>query len=208
VKEILAFALIALGVLLATRPLRPLPILHRPMQASIQERSRASREIITLLVDESRAGTPLLVALNMAIADTPLSELSGRRITDPHLVPDILKSASTNGAEALHGVAGLWSSLHPRGSGFLDGLEILLDGLEQEERMRGEMANKIAPARATTRLLLVLPLFFLLAGEAAGLDTLSAVLGNAWGYLLLACAAALLWLGHRWSRQIIDSALM
>lgn len=178
--------LFSLGAALIARPL-PSLLLPQP------RRERDFLEILEIFVDQARSGMPIPLAMQSALdvvflPSERLSVFLSKRFADDDLAQQF---------------ALMWSSLHRRGLGVVEGA----DALARIGRVRcsqdEELHAKTSGARATFRLLILLPLWFLLLGQLVGLPALSILLSHAWGYLLLAFAALLMWSALKWMNRIL-----
>lgn len=171
--------------------LRPLPALLLPEP----RRSPEFVEILENFVDQSRAGLPTSLALQSALAVNmlPTAEIS------VHI------SAKYQDDPIAQQFALMWQQLSRRGAGVVEGAATLAEIARNRAAQDEELEAKTSGARATFRLLLFLPVWFLIIGQMVGLPALSILLHHVWGYVLIAFAAILMWLGHRWMQRILVS---
>lgn len=182
----LALLLVLLGLALCVRPL---PALTLPPPRIRQDLTT----ILETFVDLARAGTPTPTALQQA--------LEVNLLPDEQLADFIISKYA--GDPIAEQFAAMWRTLHRRGSGIVEGAAVLAKVSQERRAQDEELAAKSSGARATFRLLVLLPVWFLLVGQLIGLPALSVLLTHLWGYLLLATAAALMWFGHRWMAKIL-----
>lgn len=182
----LALLLVLLGVALCARPLPPLTL---PPPRSRQDLTA----ILETFVDSARAGVPTPTALQQALH---VNFLPDEALTD-------FIASKFVGDPIAEQFAAMWRTLHRRGSGIVDGAAVLAKVSQERRAQDEELEAKSSGARATFRLLVLLPLWFLFVGQLIGLPALSVLLTHFWGYLLLAIAAALMWIGHRWMAKIL-----
>lgn len=171
--------------------LRPLPTLLLPQ-------SRKHRDFVAVLenfVDQSRAGVAIPLALQGALeVDFLPDDQLGEFIT-----------AKFDGDPLAEQFALMWRNLFRRGGGIVDGAAALAHIGVERRAQDEELAVKTSGARATFKLLVLLPVWFLVIGQLVGLPALSVLLSHLWGYLLLAIASLLMWVGHRWMAHILES---
>jgi tight adherence protein B len=110
------------------------------------------------------------------------------------------QEADRPGCSGLLRVAACWEVAAVSGAGLADSLDRVAAALAAESEVADEIDGQLAGARATTRLLLVLPLFGLALGRSLGADTTGVLLHTTYGWACLAVGGALLVLGWRWSR--------
>jgi tight adherence protein B len=115
-------------------------------------------------------------------------------------------AAQAPGAEALRRVATCWTVAEHRGAGLADAIDRLVDGLMYEESQRQEVAAQLAGARATARLLAVLPAFGLLLGAGIGANPIHVLLGTPYGFACLLLGGALNACGLLWTEHLAHAA--
>ena len=127
--------------------------------------SVAVLEVCDLLRDEIGAGQPPLTALRRAVdVWQPMSAVADAAAVGLD-VPEALRSlAATPGAESLRLVAGAWVVSHRAGRGLADALDLVSRTLRGTHATRRLVDGELASARATARLLAVLPILALLVG--------------------------------------------
>lgn len=169
--------------------LRPLPSLLLPPP----RRETDFIEILENFVDLARAGTPTALSLHQALAVdfVPNEELA-------ELIE--LKFPTIDLAQQF---ALMWRTLHQRGAGIVEGADRLALIGRARRAQDEELKAKTSGARATFRLLVLLPLWFLVVGQLAGLTALETLLTHPWGYLLLAFGGLMMRIGWRWMNRIL-----
>lgn len=160
-----------------------------------------------LLAAELQAGVPPGRALVRAAADWPVLAPVARAEELGADVPTALRAAADEpGAGDLRRVAAAWEVSHRTGQGLAPALARTAAGLRTAGATRRTVAAELASARATARLLALLPLGVLVLGSGAGG-------GAAWRFLLttpagvgcLAAGAALGLLGLAWIERLAGS---
>jgi tight adherence protein B len=115
-------------------------------------------------------------------------------------------AADQTGAELLGELAGAWLVAERAGAP----LSRVLDRLEETARddleIEREVESGLAPARATGRLMAVLPVFGLALGSGMGGDPVAVLTGTLPGVLCLAAGCALACAGVAWVERIAAGA--
>lgn len=167
---VLAGIAIAAGVALVA--------LHRRQTARTAARTVAGRvvECCDLLASELTAGRPPGVALDAAAREWSLLTPAAEALSLGGDVPATLRVLSrTSGAEELRLVAAAWQVAHRTGQGLATTVERVAAGLRAAEATNRIVTAELASARATGRLVAVLPVLVLLMGSGVG--------GNPWLFL-------------------------
>lgn len=166
-------------------------------------RSTAVAESIGLMAAELRAGNlPQRVLAGLA-PDFEFLAPAARAADLGGDVPAALLDASNEpGAELLAELSGAWYVADRAGAP----LARILDRLEQTARedleIEREVQSGLAPARATGRLMAVLPLFGLALGSGMGGDPVAILTSTLPGALCLAAGSALACAGVAWVERI------
>lgn len=109
--------------------------------------------------------------------------------------------------DVLHQLAACWAVAERSGAGLEVAVRRLTEGLRAQERQRAELAGELAGARATTRLLAVLPGLGLLLAAAVGAQPLAFLLGTPVGGACLLVALGLDVAGLAWTRRLVAGAV-
>lgn len=180
--------LLCLGIFFCCRPL---PTLLLPQQRS----RRSLQDVLEVFVDQARSGMPTPVAMQTALDVSFLVDQKCARYLAERFAHDPL---------APH-FALMWQGLYRRGAGIVDGADCVAAIARHQHAQEQELAAKSSGARSTFRLLVLLPIWFLLIGQLVGIPALSVLVTHIWGYLLLGLSGLLMWAGHRWMKRILAS---
>ena len=186
----------------------------RPWPGSWHRRRRraadtaAVLEVCDLLAAELAAGRPPGAALCTAAQLWPPL---GPVVEAFHLgadVPAALRSLAHErpGAVDLRLVAGAWQVAHHSGHGLAAALSRTSRGIRARRRTRRLVDSELASARATARLVALLPLAVLLMGSGAGSDPWGFLLTTPIGLACLASGLGLIGLGLWWIERLADAA--
>lgn len=111
------------------------------------------------------------------------------------------------GAQGLRVVAASWRVSAHAGAGLAVALTEVAGSLRADRASRLVVASELASARATARMLAVLPVVVLLMGSGAGGDPWGFLLGTVPGLLCLAAGTTLALLGVAWMERIARGVL-
>lgn len=184
-----------------------------PARTWARRRSReadtsAVLEVCDLLAAELTVGRPPGVALRAAGLQWPPL---GPVVEAFHLgsdVPTALRALARDrpGAADLRLVAGAWQVAHHSGHGLATALARTSRGIRARRRTRRLVDSELASARATARLVALLPLAVLLMGSGAGSDPWSFLLTTSIGLMCLASGLALIAFGLWWIERLAAAA--
>ena len=180
----------------------------------------ARRDRATAALRRETAEWCAAVAAELRVGRTPVAalevstELAGSALTQV-LTPvaavavlggDVSASLRTAarhaGAEALRQVAACWAVAGDSGAGLASALQRLGAALQAAERVRAEVVAQLAGARASARLLAVLPVFGLLLGQAVGAQPTHFLLHTPEGAVCAVLTVGLDVLGLVWTDRI------
>lgn len=200
----LVLALLGVGVALAV-----LRLVQRARQAAAAERRAADvLAVCDALAADLAAGQPPLAALERSAAEW--SELlpavtAGRLGAD---VPAVLRDLSTSpGGRELRVLAAAWQVAHESGCGLADTVAAAAGAIRERQATRRLVGTELAAARATARLMAVLPFGVLLLGAGVGGDPVGFLTGTTPGLGCLAAGLGLACAGLVWLQAIADRVL-
>lgn len=161
-------------------------------------------EAADALASELRAGIPAMQALAHVASGWPLfGPVAAAAVLGGDVSGALRRQASTPGAEALVGIAAAWQIAQQSGSGLAAALDRAAARARSDLDVRRVVAGELASARATARMVAVLPVVLLtLAGGRP-----------AWGFLLttvpgvacLGAGLALAFVGMWWMERIVNA---
>lgn len=173
---------------------------------------RPSRDLVpglcAALAAELRAGAPPDAALREAAERYPVVP---RGAAAARLGADVAtalqRDAQRARSPALLGLAACWRVAGTTGAGLAEGVEQVAATALGEERVRQDLAAELAAPRATSRVLMLLPLVGLGLGELLGAAPIAWLLGSPAGRACLAIGVLLMAAGALWSHRMIATAV-
>lgn len=159
------------------------------------------------MLGELEAGMPPTRALGAAAAVWPeLSPVAGAGRLGGDVPAAMRTLAALPGAGALVRLAGAWQLCAATGSGLAGALDQVLGTVRAEHEVVLAVRAELAAARATARLLAVLPLVVLAMAQGIGADPWEFLLATVPGQLCLGAGTALAVCGVSWLERIADDA--
>ena len=180
----------------------------RRTRRSDRERTRAQVvEALDQLCAEVAAGLPPGLALSHAAETWPeLASAARAHDLGGDLVTALREVAARPGAEGVLLVAAAWSLGSKVGGSLVPALQSVAGRLRVVGRRRRVIDGELASARATGRLVSVLPVAALLVGTALGADPVGFLLRGQIGWLLMAAGLSLVMAGVWWIEALADRA--
>jgi tight adherence protein B len=136
---------------------------------------------------------------------------NGPPMPTAHLPVDLfdvmLMSSEVPGCAGLRQVAACWQVSELTGAGLAPALDRVARSIVADQDLTAEIRAQLAGPRASTRMLVVLPLFALLLGSSLGVHPVHVLLHDPVGWGCLAAGSILLALGWWWSQRQVHSVL-
>ncbi|MET0448841.1 MAG: type II secretion system protein [Aeromicrobium sp.] len=177
-------------------------------RARVMRRRGEIVELLVLMAAELRAGvlpgrmvTGLADDFPMLLPAARAAELGGDVVAALH------EAAQVPGHELLRDLGGAWHVADRSGAPLADVLARLAQAARIERDIAREAEAGVAPARATGRLMAVLPVVGLLLGTGMGGSPVGVLTGTWIGVSCLAAGCALACLGMAWIERIAASAV-
>lgn len=164
-------------------------------------------EACDVLSADLTAGRPPAEALEGAMticADLRIASAACRLGGDVPAALDL--AAESPGAEGLRALASAWRVAEESGAAFAGIVDRLADSLRADEAIRRQTAASLAGARATARLLAVLPFFGAALGYALGADPIAFLTGTPVGWITLAAGLGLSVAGLAWTDRLAEAS--
>lgn len=179
-----------------------------------RERSRVAArrtevlELVVLMGAELRAGVLPARMLAGLADDFPVLVPAARAAELGGDVAGVLRdAAATPGRGLLRDLGGAWQVAERSGAPLASVLTRLAEATRIEQDIAREAQAGVAPARATGRLMAVLPAFGLLLGSGMGGNPVEVLLASWIGVFCLATGCGLACLGLVWIERIAGSAV-
>ncbi|MGI9084571.1 MAG: type II secretion system F family protein [Aeromicrobium sp.] len=177
----------------------------RDRAAAVRTRARTAAAL-DLLAAELRAGSLPRHALAAVADDAPSLAAAAAATAHGGDVVAALRAASTGpGAGALADLAGAWHVAERAGAPLADVLDRVATTVRDDAEVDRDVLAEAAPARATGRLMAVLPVLGLTLGAGMGADPVHVLTGTVVGASCLAGGLALACLGLAWVDRIVGS---
>ncbi|WP_187271864.1 type II secretion system F family protein [Aeromicrobium terrae] len=158
---------------------------------------------LDLLAAELRAGILPQHALAALGDDVPALRPAATAAAHGGDVPAALRTAGREpGASALHDLAAAWQVAERVGAPLAGVLDRVAATVRDDAEVEREVRSEAAPARATGRLMAVLPVLGLSLGAGLGADPVHVLTGTLPGSLCLATGVALACAGVAWVDRI------
>jgi tight adherence protein B len=178
----------------------------RARRSTAQRRSQVV-EVLVLMTAELRAGTLPGRSLTGLADDFAMLRLPARAADlNGDVAAALHEAALVPGQELLGDLGGAWHVADRSGAPLAAVLARLAESARIERDIAREAEAGVAPARATGRLMAVLPIVGLVLGSGMGGDPVAVLTGTWIGVTCLAGGCALACLGIAWIEHIAASA--
>lgn len=200
---------LALGLVLLGCAAGAADQVRRARRSRDADRTRASVvEAAEALAGELRAGQPVPRALSRtAEVWSPFGRVEAAFRLGADVPSALRELAAGPGAEGLAEVAAAWQVSLDSGAGLASSLAQVAATARARQATRHVVTAELAAARATARLVALLPFGVLAMGTGVGGRPWHFLLGTAAGLACLAVGAALAFAGLRWVDRIADRVL-
>lgn len=195
---------LGLVVVLAVAALGVIRAVGRAEQERLaQERRLRVVDYCEALLGELRSGQPVTGAVERSVEVWPESQTVAAAARLDASVPGAMRRLATlPGAAALRRLAGAWEISASTGSGLVLAVEQVLTTARAEEATARLVRAELASARATARLVTILPIVVLLAAQGIGAQPWRFLLDTTAGVGCLGAGVALNLVGLVWIDRI------
>lgn len=183
-------------------------VARRRAEAEAVERRRTVVLHAEALLGELRAGMPVTAALERAVTAWPESAPAAAAARWGASVPDALRRLGTlPGAESVARLGAVWQLCAGSGASLAVGVGHVLETARAEQATRHVVAAELASARATARMLGVMPVMVLVAGQGLGAEPWHFLLDTLPGLACLSAGAGCALTGLWWMDRIAEHAV-
>ncbi|MEO6604120.1 MAG: type II secretion system F family protein [Aeromicrobium sp.] len=172
-----------------------------------QARRDTVAEVVGLMAAELRAGIlPQRALAGLAVDFAFLTSASRAAELGGDVSSALRRESATPGCELLADVSSAWMVAERSGAPLARVLDRLEASMRDDREIEREVQSGVAPARATGRLMAVLPVVGLTLGSGMGADPVTLLTGTVPGALCLAAGSACACAGVGWVNRIAATA--
>ena len=176
---------------------------RRAEATAAEDTARRMLEACDLVAAELAAGrTPEAALAEAAVAWPAMRAVADAGRLGGDVSGALRELANTPGADGLRLLAGAWVVSHRTGAGLAASTRRVAETVRRDQSTRRVVRGELASARATARLVAVLPVVALLMGSGAGADPWSFLLGTPFGLACLSGGLAVGLAGLWWIELI------
>jgi tight adherence protein B len=154
---------------------------------------------------ELRAGVDPAAALHAAASDASDAWVTVRAASPVDVRAALEEASSTPGGENLADLAAAWHLAEQAGAPLVVILDRMADSIQTEVELDREVAAEAGPARATARLMAVLPVFGLGLGLLLGVNPVAVLVSSGLGVACLIGGLTLACCGLGWIEHIVSA---
>ncbi len=182
-----------------------LAIALRSFMSRRQRKTEQAHRVIDALMSleaELQSGQAPAVALTRAAGIPPAWPTAMAAV---HMGADVADALRVDSAihPVLGQLAACWEVAAHTGSGLGRAVSMLAESARTREELEATLSAELASARATTRVLSLLPVVGILMGIGMGADPIGWLIGNPMGLLCAGGGLLLTGAGWLWSRQLV-----
>jgi len=175
-------------------------------RARAMDRRRALVDALSFLVSELRAGGVPEVALASVAAESPaLAPAARAAARGVDVLPVLREAAREPGSEALGLLGAAWHIAERSGAPIADAVARIVDRVRDDLDLDREVEAELSPARATARVMALLPVVGLVLGSGIGGDPVGVVLTTWIGAGCASVGIAVAVVGLTWIERIAGS---
>ncbi|RNL62187.1 type II secretion system protein [Nocardioides marmoriginsengisoli] len=177
---------------------------RRARSIAARRRDAAISACSGLAADLQAGRTPTAALAAIAVEWDEFGEVASAGQIGADVPAALRRLADEPGAGSLRWVAASWTVAHRSGAGLAGAVDLAAAAMLDERATLAVLDTELASARATARLLAVLPLGVLLLGQGVGGDPFGFLFGSVVGTGCLVAGLLLAWVGLAWIERIAD----
>lgn len=179
---------------------------HLAARHALRERRDVAQACAAVAAEVGAGRAPAAAVGEVAREWPVLAPGAGQLALGGDPVPLWRRDAERPGCAGLATLAAAWQVSTVTGAPLGPALDAVAEALREDRVLAQTVAQELAAARATGRLMAGLPLVGLLLGYGLGGDPVGFLLGQPWGRACLVLGVALACAGLLWSERLADRA--